>query len=95
MRSREAADSWFHRPLAVYEVHLGSWARIPEDDNRYLTYGELAERLIPYVKEMGYSHIELLPVMEHPFSGIVGLPGDRLFRADEPVRKAGGIQGVR
>ncbi len=72
MRSREAADSWFHRPLSVYQVHLGSWARIPADANRYLTYGELAERLIPYVKEMGYSHIELLPVMEHPFSGSWG-----------------------
>jgi 1,4-alpha-glucan branching enzyme len=72
MRSRESADSWFHLPVAVYEVHLGSWARIPEDANRYLTYGELAERLIPYVKEMGYSHIELLPVMEHPFSGSWG-----------------------
>ena len=72
MRSRQSADSWFHRPFAVYEVHLGSWARIPEEGNRYLTYSELAERLIPYVKEMGYTHIELLPVMEHPFSGSWG-----------------------
>jgi len=72
MRTRQSADSWFHRPFAVYEVHLGSWARIPEEGNRYLTYLELAERLIPYVKEMGYTHIELLPVMEHPFSGSWG-----------------------
>jgi 1,4-alpha-glucan branching enzyme len=72
MRSREREASWFSRPLAAYEVHLGSWARIPEDGNRYLSYGELAERLIPYVKEMGYTHIELLPVMEHPFSGSWG-----------------------
>ena len=72
MRTRESAASWFHRPMAVYEVHLGSWARIPEEGNRYLTYTELAARLIPYVKEMGYSHIELLPVMEHPFSGSWG-----------------------
>ncbi len=56
----------------MYEVHLGSWARVPDDGNRYLSYGELAERLIPYVKEMGYTHIELLPVMEHPFSGSWG-----------------------
>ena len=72
MRSRASADSWFHQPMAVYEVHLGSWSRIPEESGRYLTYRELAERLIPYVKEMGYSHIELLPVMEHPFSGSWG-----------------------
>ena len=72
MRTRQSADSWFHRPFAAYEVHLGSWARMPEQGNRYLTYLELAERLIPYVKEMGYTHIELLPVMEHPFSGSWG-----------------------
>jgi 1,4-alpha-glucan branching enzyme len=72
MRARQSADSWFHRPFAAYEVHLGSWARIPEEGNRYLTYLELAERLVPYVKDMGYTHIELLPVMEHPFSGSWG-----------------------
>jgi 1,4-alpha-glucan branching enzyme len=72
MRTRQSADSWFHRPFAVYEVHFGSWARIPEEGHRYLTYLELAERLVPYVKEMGYTHIELLPVMEHPFSGSWG-----------------------
>ncbi len=58
--------------MAIYEVHLGSWARVPEEGDRYLTYRELAQRLIPYVKEMGYTHIELLPVMEHPFSGSWG-----------------------
>jgi 1,4-alpha-glucan branching enzyme len=69
---RNAQNAWLNQPMAVYEVHLGSWARIPEEGNRYLTYRELAERLIPYVKEMGYTHIELLPVMEHPFSGSWG-----------------------
>jgi 1,4-alpha-glucan branching enzyme len=72
LQRREQQDSWFKRPMAVYEVHLGSWGRVPEDGGRYLSYGELAERLIPYVKEMGYTHIELLPVMEHPFSGSWG-----------------------
>jgi 1,4-alpha-glucan branching enzyme len=72
MQAREEAGGWFTRPMAVYEVHLGSWARIPEGGDRYLTYAELADRLIPYVKEMGYTHIELLPVMEHPFSGSWG-----------------------
>ena len=72
MAGRAAANSWFRLPMAVYEVHLGSWGRIPEEADRYLTYRELAGRLIPYVKEMGYTHIELLPVMEHPFSGSWG-----------------------
>ena len=72
MRRRSGQDSWFQKPMSVYEVHLGSWARIPEEGDRYLTYVELAERLIPYVKEMGYTHLELLPVMEHPFSGSWG-----------------------
>ena len=58
--------------MATYEVHLGSWMRVPEEKDRYLTYRELAATLIPYVKSMGYTHIELLPVMEHPFSGSWG-----------------------
>jgi 1,4-alpha-glucan branching enzyme len=72
MRARPSLGSWFDRPMAVYEVHLGSWARVPEEGDRYLSYRELADRLIPYVKDMGYTHIELLPVMEHPFSGSWG-----------------------
>ena len=72
MGSRASFDSWFHRPFAVYEVHLGSWARHGENGEHYLSYAELSDRLVPYVKEMGYTHIELLPVMEHPFSGSWG-----------------------
>jgi 1,4-alpha-glucan branching enzyme len=72
MRSREQWNSWFDRPIAIYEVHLGSWARVPQDHHRSLSYRELADRLIPYVKELGYTHIELLPVMEHPFTGSWG-----------------------
>jgi 1,4-alpha-glucan branching enzyme len=59
-------------PLTIYEVHLGSWMRAPEENNRYLTYKELADRLIPYVSELGYTHVELLPIMEHPFDGSWG-----------------------
>ena len=59
-------------PVSIYEVHLGSWARVPEEDNRWLTYRELAARLIPYVKELGYTHVELMPVTEHPFDGSWG-----------------------
>jgi 1,4-alpha-glucan branching enzyme len=69
---RAGSKSWFKKPLSVYEVHLGSWARVPEEKDRWLTYSELAQRLVPYVKEMGYTHIELLPVMEHPFFGSWG-----------------------
>jgi 1,4-alpha-glucan branching enzyme len=72
MQNRASLGSWYERPMATYEVHLGSWARVPEEGDRYLTYAEMAARLIPYVKEMGYTHIELLPVMEHPFSGSWG-----------------------
>ncbi len=69
---RPAHGAWLEQPMSVYEVHLGSWARVPEEGNRFLTYREMAHRLVPYVKEMGFTHIELLPVMEHPFSGSWG-----------------------
>ena len=59
-------------PMSVYEVHLGSWRRIPEDDNRSLNYREMAHQLADYVKEMGFTHVELLPIMEHPFYGSWG-----------------------
>ena len=54
-------------PLNIYEVHLGSWRRVPEEDNRMLTYRELAEQLVPYVKGLGFTHIELMPVAEHAY----------------------------
>jgi 1,4-alpha-glucan branching enzyme len=72
MESRASQGGWFERPMAIYEVHLGSWARVPEQGNRFLTYRELAHRLVPYVKALGFTHIELLPVMEHPYSGSWG-----------------------
>lgn len=55
------------KPMNIYEVHLGSWMRIVEDDERFLTYRELADKLIPYVLDMNFTHIELLPVSEHPY----------------------------
>ncbi len=54
------------QPMAIYEVHLGSWRRDPGDPSRFLTYREIADTLVPYVKEMGFTHLELMPVMEHP-----------------------------
>lgn len=63
---------WHEKNISVYEVHLGSWRRVPEEGGRWLTYRELADQLIPYVKEMGYTHVELLPISEHPFDGSWG-----------------------
>ncbi len=62
-----------HRePISIYEMHPGSWARVPDENNRWLTWSELGERLIPYVKELGFTHIELMGVAEHPFDGSWG-----------------------
>jgi 1,4-alpha-glucan branching enzyme len=70
--SRRPETCWHESPVSIYEVHLGSWMRVPEDDNRFLTYRELAGTLIEYVKQMGYTHIELLPVSEHPLDASWG-----------------------
>ncbi len=78
MGSRGAKDPR-HAAISIYEVHLGSWMRVPEEGNRYLTYKELAERLIPYVKEMGFTHIEMLPITEFPFDGSWGYQPVSLF----------------
>ncbi len=66
-------------PISIYEAHLGSWRRRPEEGNRYLTYGELADSLVPYVKEMGFTHVELLPRSEYPFDGSWGYQPTGLY----------------
>jgi 1,4-alpha-glucan branching enzyme len=71
MSKRHEANS-LDAPISIYEVHLGSWRRVLEDNNRSLSYLELAGQLIPYVREMGFTHVEFLPVMEHPFFGSWG-----------------------
>lgn len=75
MKTRAQHNS-LQSPYSVYEVHLGSWQR-PEPDNHevFYNYGEIAARLIPYVKEMEFTHVELMPVMEHPFDGSWGYQG--------------------
>jgi len=59
-------------PISVYEVHLGSWVRVPEEGHRFMSYREIAPKLAEYVKEMGFTHVEFLPIMEHPFYGSWG-----------------------
>jgi 1,4-alpha-glucan branching enzyme len=59
-------------PIAIYEVHLGSWMRVPEEGGRWLTYRELAPKLADYAAEMGFTHVEFMPVAEHPFDGSWG-----------------------
>jgi len=70
--SGRAAKNGLDAPMSMYEVHLGSWMRAPEEGDRYLTYRELAHKLVDYVKQLGYTHIELLPVTEHPYDGSWG-----------------------
>jgi 1,4-alpha-glucan branching enzyme len=69
-RRREAQH--LAKPLSIYEVHLGSWRRVPEDGYRSLSYRELAEPLAQYVRDMGFTHVEFMPVTEHPFFGSWG-----------------------
>ena len=70
--SRRTDSDPVREPMLVYEVHLASWARVPEENNRALTYREIAPRLAQHVKQLGFTHIELLPVLEHPFGGSWG-----------------------
>jgi 1,4-alpha-glucan branching enzyme len=72
MRQRESLGEWRERPMSIYEVHLGSWRRREDDAQYSLSYRELAATLVPYVRDLGYTHIELLPIMEHPFFGSWG-----------------------
>jgi 1,4-alpha-glucan branching enzyme len=69
---KRAERNALRAPQAIYEVHLGSWMRVPEENNRPLTYRETAPRLADYVNRMGFTHVEFLPVMEHPFYGSWG-----------------------
>lgn len=75
-RNKKASEHFYPSPLNIYEMHLGSWktkdGMSTEDGEHYLNYREIADELIPYVLEMGYTHVELLPVAEHPFDGSWG-----------------------
>jgi 1,4-alpha-glucan branching enzyme len=92
-------------PITIYEVHLGSWRRAPDEGNRWLTYRELAPLLADYVEEMGYTHVQFLPVTEHPFDGSwgyqtigyfaptsrFGTPQDFMFLVDTLHRRGIGV----
>ncbi len=73
-------------PMSIYEVHLGSWRR--GDGNRWLNYDELADALIPYAADMGFTHVELMPVNEHPLDASWGYQPIGLFAPTSPLRRA-------
>jgi 1,4-alpha-glucan branching enzyme len=81
-----AQKRWRDAPVSIYEVHLGSWMRVPEERNRWLTYRESAVRLAEYAQRMGFTHVELLPITEHPFYGSWGYQPTGFFA---PTRRYG------
>jgi 1,4-alpha-glucan branching enzyme len=91
--TRQAANA-LDAPMSIYEVHLASWRRKPEEGNRWLTWDELADTLVPYAQDMGFTHLELLPVSEHPFDGSWGYQTLGLYsptaRFASPEDAAGG-----
>jgi len=104
MAGRAGANS-LGAPIAIYEVHLGSWMRVPEEGNRWLTYRELAPKLADYAHDMGYTHVELMPVAEHPAGASkgyrtlayfaptsrYGTPADFMFLIDTLHRRGIGV----
>jgi 1,4-alpha-glucan branching enzyme len=88
---RAASDPW-HEPMSVYEAHLGSWRLNPLEGNRPLTYDELGEELAAYASDLGFTHVELLPVMEHPFSGSWGYQATGFYA---PTSRFGDPDGLR
>ena len=92
---RRALTEQLEQPISIYEVHLGSWRLNPLEGNRSLSYLELADELSAYAKDMGFTHIELLPVMAHPFSGSWGYQVTGYFAPDAALRHAGRVPRVR
>jgi 1,4-alpha-glucan branching enzyme len=78
MKVREVHNA-HNAPMAIYEMHVGSWRRVPEEGNRSLTYREMAPLLVEHVQKMNFTHVEFLPVMEHPFGGSWGYQSTGYF----------------
>jgi 1,4-alpha-glucan branching enzyme len=93
MDQRAAAAHSIDAPISVYEVHLGSWRRAP--GNRMLSYPELAEQLVDYAADMGFTHIECLPVSEVSLRRLMGISAGRHVCAHDPPRHAVGIPRLR
>jgi len=89
LKQREQSD-WLHSPLSIYECHLGSWQR--DQNNQFLNYRELAHQLVDYVKEIGFTHIELLPITEHPLDASWGYQTTGYFA---PTRRFGTADDFR
>lgn len=88
--ARRAEQDWQRAPLSLYEVHLGSWQKTP--DGRFLSYRELAERLVAYLQETGFTHVELLPITEHPLDASWGYQTTGYFA---PTSRFGDPDGFR
>ena len=87
---RRASGDWLHAPMSIYEVHLGSWQRAA--DGGFLDYGSIAERLVPYVREHGFTHVELLPITEHPLDDSWGYQATGYFA---PTSRHGVATGLK
>ena len=85
-----AQRDWLHAPLSIYELHLGSWRR--GEDDRFLTYRELADQLVPWIRELGFTHVELLPITEHPLDDSWGYQATGYFA---PTSRHGSADDLR
>jgi len=90
-RQKQPEHNSLHAPTSIYEVHLGSWHRDPSNPSRLLSYNEIAPMLVEYVKDMGFTHVELMPVMEHPFYASWGYQTLGYFA---PTRRYGSPQDL-
>ncbi len=88
--TQRKASNWLHTPLSIYECHLGSWQR--DEENQFLNYRELAHRLVDYIKETGFTHIELMPITEHPLDASWGYQTTGYFA---PTRRFGTADDFR
>ena len=89
--AKRAARNALDAPMSVYEVHLGSWRRSPDDPRKVLGYRDLAPQLVEHVTRLGFTHVELLPIMEHPFYGSWGYQTTGYFA---PTRRYGDAAGL-